>query len=257
VREMVTRNAIYSGPSPTPRPMCFSTRCFLILGGLLIFPLSAFSQASTQCVEAASLWLPSEDAQIKVVSKWNKEVRFGILSNERDAGIVKSIEAELNFISQQSGLNLVKVDQFSNGSLPDLVIVIHPDIESGAERLRETALKFFQVRLGQHGNTTINAEGWAENLRNIVPKCGEIDSEVNGEKASSFAVVQENASLACIRVGLAETFGLTGARDYYTANNQKLPDAIVGSALRGLYSEKIHSGMGRTEVSTTLREACK
>ena len=128
---------------------------------------------------------------------------------------------------------------------------------SGAERLRETALKFFEVKHGQHGHTTIDAEGWAASLRNLSPKCGVIDSEVNGEKASSFAIMQENASLACIRVGLAEAFGLTGARDYYTANNQKLPDGIVASAYRGLYSGKIHSGMGRTEASAALSEACK
>jgi len=68
----------------------FSFACLLALCGLPIFPLPAFSQTSTQCVEVASLWLPSETARIKVVSKWNKDVRFGIPIQRTQASLKQS-----------------------------------------------------------------------------------------------------------------------------------------------------------------------
>jgi hypothetical protein len=61
----------------------------------------------------------------------------------------------------------------------------------------------------------------------------------------------------CATVSLAETFGVIGARERYVAGGSKVSEAVIGKALRGLYSEKIRAGMSRTEAFEKLIEACK
>jgi hypothetical protein len=230
---------------------------FLFFHSSLAFA-PAYSQTDPECLSAASLWLPSASARLKVVTKWNKDIRFAILSREKNSATVRSIEADLKFLSQQTGLKFVEVDQSDETALPDLAIAVVPNINDDALRLREVALKYLQVKFREvHGRFTIDPDSWSRNLRSLTPKCTGLDIEVNGEKSSSFTIVQEDESPRCATVSLAETFGVIGARDRYVASDNDISEAVIGKALRGLYSEKIRAGMSRAEAFEKLTEACE
>jgi hypothetical protein len=70
------------------------------------------------------------------------------------------------------------------------------------------------------------------------------------------AVIQEDATSACVSVGLGQTFGLVGVKNHYTANGEKVSGAVLEEALRGLYSPEIRSGMSRAEAAGHLTEVC-
>jgi hypothetical protein len=67
-------------------------------------------------------------------------------------------------------------------------------------------------------------------------------------------VIQEDATSACVSVGLSQTFGLVGVKNHYTANGEKVSGAVLEEALRGLYSPEIRSGM--SEAVGHLNEVC-
>ena len=220
--------------------------------------LSAFAQTSDQCVEAASLWLPSETTRETLVTRWEKkEMRFAISSRDKDSAVVKSIEAELKFISQKTEMKLVEVEQSSEADLPDLLVVVDPDITEDAALLKDLAQKFFQSKLNGRGRVEIRDDVWSASIKNISPRCTGLDFEVNAEKAIALAIVQQDETSTCVSIGLGQSFGLIGGKAYYVANGQKISEVIVGEALRGLYSEKIRPGMSRAQALEQLDGACR
>jgi hypothetical protein len=229
---------------------------FLLFRSLFIIA-PTYSKTDPECLSAAALWLPSDSARLKVVTKWKKDIRFAILSREKNSATVKSIEAELKFVSQQTGLKFVELDQSNETPLPDLAIAVVKNIDDDAPHLREIALEYLQVKFSSvRGHFTIDPDSWAQSLRSLAPKCTGLDVEVNGEKSSSFTIVQEDQPPTCATVSLAETFGIIGARDRYVKNGNEISEAVIGQALRGLYSKQIRAGMSRAEASETLTEAC-
>jgi hypothetical protein len=231
--------------------------CLLIILCLVSLPKLALSQSVDQCVEAASLWLPSDSTSAKAVSKWQREqqIKFAIVSNQKNSPAVKLTEAGLNFVSLKAGLNLVELDESSSVPLPDLLVVVDPSVATDAPILRNIAQKFFEQKLLRRFQ--IDAEFWNENLRKFSPKCVAFNVEVNNAKNVAFLIVQENETPACVRIGLGETFGIIGARNYYAVNGETIPEDIFGKALLGLYSEKIRSGMNRVEALKQVQEDCK
>jgi hypothetical protein len=217
----------------------------------------AFSQSAAECVDAASLWLPPDRASEEVVTKWNKDLTFSIISHEKDIAAVKLVEATLNSLSHKMGLKIVEIGQSNEATLPDLLVVVDPNVSNDALLLRELALKFFQSRFGRAGRFQIDADAWNAKLRSLSPKCGGLDVEVNHAKDVSFIVVQEDATPACVSVGLGQSLGMIGVKNYYTSNGEKVPQAVLEEAMRGLYSPEIRVGMKRAGAIEHLKEACK
>lgn len=62
----------------------------LVFGSFLIFA-PAYSQTDPECLNAASLWLPSDSTRLKVVTKWKKDIRFALLSREKNSATVRQI----------------------------------------------------------------------------------------------------------------------------------------------------------------------
>src|SRR5450756_74925 len=102
---------------------------------VLFVPKSAFSQSATECVDAASLWLPSDSASEKFVTKWPKDITFSIISHERDAAAAKLVEAALNSLSRRTGLRIVEIGQSNDATLPDLLVVVDPNVSNDAPLL--------------------------------------------------------------------------------------------------------------------------
>ena len=224
----------------------------------LCVPRSAFSQ-SKDCVDAASLWLPSDSAAEKdmVVTKWHKDLTFSIISHQSGTVAVKRVEAVMDSLSHQTGLKIVEIGQSNEQTLPDLLIVVDPSVPNDAPLLREIALKFLQNRVGVAGRFQIDADAWSAKLRNASPKCVGLDVELNHAKNLSFIAIQEDATPACLSVGLGQSFGMFGVRNYYMANGEKVTEAIFQEGMRGLYSPEIRIGMKRSEAIEHLKEACK
>lgn len=153
-------------------------RCVLILG-LCSLPESVLSQSLDPCMEGASLWLPSDTTSAKSVAKWqgDQEIKFAIVSSQKNSSAAALVEAELSFVSHKTGLRLAESDQSSGAPLPDLLVVIDPDLAKHAPILREIAQKFFEQRLLHRFQ--IDAEFWNENLRKFLPKCVAFDIEAN------------------------------------------------------------------------------
>jgi hypothetical protein len=228
---------------------------WLSLALVLCTHKSAFSQSTNQCVDAASLWLPSDSASNEVITKWQKALTFAIISHERGAAAVKLVETAMNALSHQTGLKIVEIGQSNEVTLPDLLVVVDQNVSNDAPLLRELALKFFQSHLN-HGSFQIDADAWNQKLGSVSPKCAGFDVEVNHAKSLSFVTIQEDATPACVSVGLGQSFGMIGIRNYYKASGQKVPEAVIEEAMRGLYSPKIRTGMKRAEVIEHLNEAC-
>jgi hypothetical protein len=231
--------------------------CALMALGLLAPPRLALSQTFDPCVAAASSWLPSTITSAKVVAKWQKgpEFKFGIFSKETSSPTARLVKAELDFVSHTTGLRLVEQDQFSSDPLPDLLVAVDPSLTTDEKMLRELAQVFFEKKLLRRFQ--IDAEFWRANIQKSSPKCLAANVEVNTERNFAFLMIQENETPACVRIALGEAFGVIEARNVYAANGQTISDSIFGDALRGLYSEKIRSGMSRSEALQQVQEDCK
>jgi hypothetical protein len=240
----------FGGPGP------FFVCVSMVLG--LISPCRlAIAQTVDPCVAAAYSWLPSAVTSAKVVAKWQKasEFKFAIFSKETSSPTVQLVKAELGFVSGMTGLRFVEQDQFSSGPLPDLLVAVDPSLTTDEKMLRELAQIFFEKKLSRR--VQIDAEFWAANIQKSSPKCLAANVEVNTERNFAFLMIQENETPACVRIGLGEAFGVIEARNVYAANGQTISDSIFGDALRELYSEKIHSGMSRSEAMQQVQEDCR
>jgi hypothetical protein len=68
----------------------------------------------------------------------------------------------------------------------------------------------------------------------VTPRAG---FELNAEKIIAFAMAQDDAISTCVSVGLGQSFGLIGGREYYAANS-RISEATVGEALRRLSGQR-------------------
>lgn len=230
--------------------------CVIVVSACFI-PAFARSEDRNRCVAAAPLWLPSETTREKVVTKWRNNVIFSIVSNENASATVGLIKDRLKFVSQQTALRIYSRDATDNPPLPDLMIVVAPNIVGNASSLRGLALSYLRGKLGDRGRFEIDARAWDAGISRISPKCTNLDMEANGEKHLSFVIVQENETAACIDIGLSLAFGAVGARQYYLANHNSISEEVLAAAFQGLYSKQIVAGMSAAEAAGHLNEACK
>lgn len=217
---------------------------------------SARSFASSQCVEAAPLWLPLDGLEERFVKKWQRPLSFSIISRGSDSATVQLIKERLLFISQKTNLTLLSKDQSEKSSAPDFLIVVVPDLSRNASLLREIAVRFFQDRL-VGGQINIDQSSWVNKLENASPRCLGVDLQVNGSITQAFVIIQENEDASCIGAGLFRSFGLIGIRNFYLRNGSKIPDSIAEAAFRGLYAKSVRPGMNHSEATARLEEACK
>jgi hypothetical protein len=223
--------------------------------GFLV-PNPAVSQPTSQCLDAASLWLPP-DTRGSVTTKWQKDITYSIVSNAKGASAAADlVRAAIGSFSHQMGLKTIETRNSNEASVPDLLVVIDPDVSNDAPSLRELALKFLQPRLSLPGRFEINSDAWNAKLAGATPKCAGLDIDLNHVSAASFVVIPEDAAYECVGVGLGRTFGLVGVKNYYTANGEKVSGAVLEEALRGLCSPEIRIGMNRAEAAGRLNEVC-
>jgi hypothetical protein len=235
---------------------CSITLAVIALSLELCVPNPAISQPSNQCLDASSLWLPSDSTSGGVVNKWQKDITYSIVSNAKSTAAADLVKTTITSFSHRMGLKIIETGDSNETSVPDLLVVVDPNVSNDAPLLRDLALKFFQPRLSLSGRFQINSDAWNAELASVSPKCVGLDVDVNHAKALSFVVIQEDATSACVSVGLGQTFGLIGVKNYYTVNGEKMSRAILEEALRGLYSPEIRIGMKKAEAMERLNEVC-
>jgi hypothetical protein len=217
------------------------------------------------CIQAAALWLPSEEGRDRTVIKWGKPIRFSVISGdgELSAGksleTEKSLEEEMAFIADKSRLNVISKTK-SNEDIRniDFLIVVVPDLVRFAPKLRELAEVFFQTKpQAAAGRIRIDPVAWEQKNREMAPKCSGLNLYSGGEITSAFSLIQDGETASCFSVGLGELFGLSNIRKYYADSGQKISTEKSASALQSLYSDAIRPGMSEAAAREKLEEICR
>jgi hypothetical protein len=224
---------------------------------LVLFPLFPVNGMSTnECVETASWWLPSDETAVKTVTKWqDQEVRFAVLSLNDNSPAPRLVEASLNFFSRNTGMTMTKMDPSDRSSLPELLVVVDPDVIADSGKLKLIAEKFFEKKLGG-GSYRINTGQWEAGLSRFSPRCLALNVEVNDRKNIAFLMVEEGETAACVNIGLGEAFGILAARSSYRKNGPAVSEQALGAALSQLYAKTIRIGMSASEALKQVREDC-
>jgi hypothetical protein len=229
----------------------------LLLSGLGLCSATALGQTAKQCMDAASLWMPSDTGDEKLmVKKWKNPIAYDLVSNGHDEAAA-SIENVLKFLARESGL---KVTPVAADAAPDLLIGVVPDISTAAPGMRELVQSYFQeafenVGINQH--VDMNALEFEAKYRIAVPRCAGDSVTFKGEILRAFTLVQEDEDQQCISIGLGQLFGLTNIRRYYTAHGRNVPAEVMALGLQRLYNEAIRPGMNQAEAKRALGKICQ
>jgi hypothetical protein len=228
-----------------------------LIGALSLLGACAKAQVDEGCVEAATLWIPSDTSFEKVVVKWSRPLKYDIVVPlDQKPDIVGTIESSLDFFAQGSGL---KIEPAETG---DLAIAVAADISEAAPKFRTYAedllSQIFLVGPNKRkARTEIDATQWESKFRNASPKCEGIDVFRNGTILRGFGLVQSDESAGCVDVILGELFGLINIRKYYVDHDRRVPTDFIAAGIRALYDKRVVAGSSAAEADKIAGEVCK
>ena len=228
-----------------------------LIGALSLLGACAKAQIDEGCVEAATLWIPSNTSIERVVVKWGGPLKYGIIvpQNEKPE-IIGTIESSLNFFAQKSGL---KVEPGETGAL---VIAVAADISEAAPKFRTLAenllSQIFLVGPDQKkGRTEIDSVQWESKFRNASPRCEGIDVFRNGTILRGFGLIQSDESADCVDIIIGELFGLINIRKYYVDHDGREPAHVIAAGVGALYDKRVIAGSSAVEADKIVAEVCK
>jgi hypothetical protein len=228
-----------------------------LIGALSLLGACAKAQIDERCLEAATLWIPSDTSVEKVVVKWSKPFKYGILvPQDEKPAIIGTIESNLQFFAQKSEL---KIEPAETG---DLVIAVVADISEAAPKFRtyaeELLSQIFSVGPDQKkARTEIDPVQWESKFRNASPKCEGIDVFRNGTILRGFGLIQSDESAGCVDVILGELFGLINIRKYHAEHDRRVPVDFMEAGIKALYDKRVVPGSSAVEADKIAVEVCK
>jgi hypothetical protein len=227
-----------------------------LVGMLSLLAACAKAQIDKGCVDAATLWIPSNSSIEKVVVKWSKPIKYDIIAPQGEVPeIVHTIEDTLGFLAIRSGLRI------EPGQNPDLVIAVAHNISTAAPDFRKFAQDFLQQGLSaadqRRGSTEIDPAQWEAKFRSTSPKCEGIDIFRNGTILRAFALIQSDEGVDCVNVVSGEVFGLINIKAYYIDHERKVPADFIAAGIRALYDKRVIAGSSAVEANKIAGEVCK
>jgi hypothetical protein len=239
-------------------PFAFFRRGLPLLCVLGVFVAAADAQTDKRCAEAAALWIPSITSVEKTVVKWNKPLKYDIITPLGESTeIVHTIQGTLDFLARQAGL---KAEVAQN---PDVVVAVVNDISTVASPdFRKYAEDFLQELFSTgaykgKGRIEIDPAKWEAKSQNVSVKCSGLDIFVNGIIVRAVNFVQADQSGDCLRVGFGELFGLINVRNYYLDHDRHIPVDLVAAAISTLYDKRVIAGSKQAEAEKAAVEVCK
>jgi hypothetical protein len=225
------------------------------IGALCLLAACAKAQVDEGCVEATTLWIPSNTSTEKVVVKWSKPLKYDIIvPQDEKPAIIGTIEGSLHFFAQKSGL---KVEPAAAG---DLVIAVAHDISAAAPNFRKYVEEFLSQASSEgrgKGSVEIDPAQWESKFRSISPKCGSVDIFRNGTILRGFGLIQSDESAACVDIIVAELLGLINIRTYYVDHDRRVPVDFIAAGIRALYDKRVKAGSSAVEADKIVEEVCK
>jgi hypothetical protein len=229
----------------------------LLAGALGLCAATADAQVDKPCAEATALWIPSATSVEKTVVKWNRPIKYDLILPPGDAPeITHTIEGTLGFMARQAGLRA------EMAKAPDVAILVAPGMSAVGPSIRKQVEDFlnglFSSGIYQgKGSLEIDPAKWEAKFQSNDANCSGIDLISKGVIVRAYNWFQADESIACVRVGLGEMFGLVNIRKYYLDHDRNIPADLIATATRTLYDKRVSAGSSQAEAERAAGQVCK